>query len=266
MEDLQLEYWHYALLVVGGFLAGIINTLAGNGSSITLTLMIVLGLPPTWANATNRIGVLLQTFTGVMALRRTKRTRMLFKRSVWYYVPALLGSTAGAFLAVDIPERVLQYIIGFLMLFLLFTLTLNPKKWKIRTDLGHAKQTWYNWILFFFVGVYAGFIQMGIGIVMLAALVLIAKYSLTDANILKLILAFILIVPSFFVFLSTGQINWPVGLSLAVGSASGAWFGTRRVLYHPKAGGIIRGLLIVILVVSVIKLLELPHWVAFLFQ
>lgn len=265
MENLSLAYWEYGLLVVGGFLAGIINTVAGNGSSITLTLLIVMGLPANWANATNRVGVLLQTFTGVMALKRTPRTILLAKNSTWYYLPALIGSVAGAFLATDVPEKAMQYIIGILMLFLLGTLSLNPKKWLIKTDLDHNKKTWFNWIIFFFVGVYAGFIQMGIGIVMLAALVLISKYSLADANIIKLVMAFVLIIPSFFVFLGTGQINWPMGLSLALGSAAGAWFGTRKVLYHPKSNQIIRTLLIVILVASVVKLLELPHWIALLF-
>ena len=111
---MQNEWWEYLLLVGGGFLAGIINTLAGNGSAITLPLLISMGLPANEANATNRVGVLLQTLTAILTLKRSKRTLVLVRKSLWYYIPTILGSIGGAMLAIDIDPDILKLIIGLL--------------------------------------------------------------------------------------------------------------------------------------------------------
>jgi len=55
--------------VAGGFAAGVINTLAGGGSLITVGLLVFLGLPGTLANGTNRIGVLVQNLTSAWRFR-----------------------------------------------------------------------------------------------------------------------------------------------------------------------------------------------------
>ncbi|MDZ7846055.1 MAG: hypothetical protein U5L96_04435 [Owenweeksia sp.] len=91
-----MEWVNYILLLAGGFAAGIINTLAGNGSAITLSLLIFTGLPADVANATNRIGALVQTFTAVGSLRRSQRTRMLLRESFWFILPAILWVGDGA--------------------------------------------------------------------------------------------------------------------------------------------------------------------------
>lgn len=246
--------WDWPLFIGGGFLAGIINTLAGNGSAITLTLLLTTGMDATVANATNRIGVLFQTFTSLVSLKRSKRTLILLKHSSWYFLPTILGSIGGALLAVEIDDGTLEIIIGIFMILLLGTLVLQPKKWLISTDARKERKTPLNWILMFIIGFYGGFIQMGIGIMMLAALVLSAKFSLKDANIIKLLLAFILIIPAFIIYLLSGDIVWLPGIALAIGASIGAWFGTRYVLYHPKANQYIRYILIGIIIFALLKI------------
>lgn len=246
--------WDWLLFIGGGFLAGVINTLAGNGSAITLTLLLTTGMDASIANATNRVGVLLQTFTSLVSLKRSKRTLLLLKQSSWYFLPTILGSIGGALLAVDIDPKTLEIIIGIFMMILLGTLLLQPKRWLISTDTGRNKKTWINWVLMFAIGFYGGFIQMGIGIMMLAALVLSARFSLKDANIIKLVLAFILIIPAFLIYLYNGAIVWAPGIALAIGAMIGAYVGTRYVLYHPKANQYIRVLLIGIIIFALIKI------------
>jgi len=240
-------------------LAGVVNTLAGNGSSITLTLLIFIGLPANVANATNRIGTIMQTFTAVASLRRTPRTKLMFKDSLWFFIPSVLGAAIGAFLAVDIDPVILRYIIGGIMLFLLFTLVNNPKKWIRATDVSVSQKTVLNWILIFVIAVYGGFIQMGIGIMLLSVLVLVAKYSLRDANIIKLVLAFIFMVPAFIIFYLSGDMVWIPGLVLAAGQGIGAMVGARYILFLPKANTYVRWLLIAILSVSSVTLLRIPQ-------
>lgn len=256
----------YTLLLLGGFAAGIINTLAGNGSAITLSLLIFMGLPADVSNATNRIGALAQTITAVFSLKRTPRTRVLFADSYWFFIPSIIGSVVGALIAVEIDPGLLKLIIGGIMLLLLITLVTNPKKWHIATDTSKNRKTWLNAFLVFLVAVYGGFIQMGIGIMLLSILVLIANYSLRDANIIKLILSLIFVMPAFFVFLYTGGMKWLPGITLAVGQAIGAVIGARYILFLPKANLYVRWVLIVILTVSSIVLLRIPDLVMGMFS
>lgn len=257
---MEFHWYDWIIFILGGFVAGIINTLAGNGSAITLTLLISLGMDATVANATNRIGVLMQTFTGVAALKRTKRVKMLIGDSVWFFVPTIIGSLLGAYLAIGFDPKALEYIIGGVMVILLITMVFDPKRWLIATDTTKHKKTALNWFIFFAIGLYGGFIQMGIGIMMLAALVLSAKYSLRDGNIIKLVLAFVLIAPAFVIYLLSGIIVWIPGIALAIGAVIGAWFGARYVLDHPKANAWIRYLLIIILISAILKIFAPLVW------
>lgn len=257
MQEIDLGTWEIIILVLCGFGAGIINTIAGNGSALTLSALIFLGLPPTLANGTNRVGAFLQTITSVVSLRRTKRTRMLLDEARWVFIPAVLGSIVGAFLAVDIDELLLKRIIGILMLLLLASLLLNPKRWNIKTDPQRPKRSWLGYIMFFFVGVYTGFIQMGVGILMLALLVLVSRYALKDANIIKLLMGLVLATAPFFVFAFSSTIDWKAGITVAVGQVAGAWIGARYVLYHPKAFIWTKRVLIVALIFSVLEMFDL---------
>lgn len=252
-----MDLWEYVLLIVGGFAAGIINTLAGNGSAITLSLLIFTGLPADVANATNRIGATAQTLTAIGSLRRTPRTRFLMRDGLWFLIPSIVGSVIGALFAVEVDPDTLRTIIGFVMLGLLFTMVTNPKKWARQTNPAKSHKTVLNWILIFGIAVYGGFLQMGIGIMLLSVLVLVAQYSLRDANIVKLMISVTFVVPAFLVFVYSGDIDWLSGSMLAIGQSIGAFIGARYILFMPKANLIIRWLLIIILSISAVVLLQL---------
>lgn len=256
------EWWYFPLLFGGGLLAGIINTLAGNGSAITLSILMLSGMPANVANGTNRIGALVQTVTAILSLRRSPRTVYLFKDSLWFLIPAIIGSLIGALLAVDVDPQILKRIIGFIMLLLLGTMLYKPAKWAKATDLSQSRRKPLNWLLLFFVAVYGGFLQMGIGIMMLSILVLLAHYSLRDANIIKLTLAVLFVIPAFIVFLISGNLEWIPGLALAAGQGIGAVIGARYILFLPKANTIVRYTLIVILSISSFTLLGLFEWIS----
>lgn len=249
------DWWYYLLLFGGGLLAGVINTLAGNGSAITLSILILSGMPANLANGTNRIGALVQTITAVVSLRRSPRTLFLFKDSVWFILPAILGSIIGAFLAMDVDPIMLRRIIGLIMLLLLITMLYKPAKWARATDVSKSHKSALNWILIFAVAIYGGFLQMGIGIMLLSLLVLLAHYSLRDANIIKLVLASLFVIPAFVVFAINGEMVWLPGILLALGQGLGAYIGARYILFMPKANTIVRYTLVLILSVSSFVLL-----------
>lgn len=261
-----MDFSNYLLLFGGGILAGIMNTLAGNGSAITLSLLIFFGLPANVANATNRIGAMVQTITAVISLRKTPRTKFMFRESIWFFIPSIIGSAIGAFIAGTVDPDMLRFIIGLIMLLLLFTILNKPKKWLKATNLNINSKTPLNWFLIFLIGFYGGFIQMGIGIMILSVLVLLMQYSLRDANIIKLLLAMVFLIPAFFVFLWSGDMQWKPGIALAAGQAIGAVIGARYILFLPKANVIVRWILIVILSISSIVMLKLPTLLFNLFQ
>lgn len=250
------EWPELIALVFGGFAAGLINTIAGNGSAITLPLLMWVGLDPNTANATNRVGAIFQTSSAMVALDKTKRNKYLFRESYFIIPPIVIGSAIGAWFAVDIPEDVMRISIGSLMIVLLITMLLNPKKWLIQTDGSKKRKTVGTWLSFLGLGLYGGFIQMGFGIFFLSLAVLMAKYALRDGNIMKLFTALLMTIPSFLIFALSGAIEWTYGLSLALGTTLGARFGTKKIIQHPRANAITRKVLIGVILVAIIKMFE----------
>ena len=252
----MIDWLELIALVIGGFCAGLINVIAGNGSAITLPLLMWVGLDANAANATNRVGALFQTTSAISSLPKTKRVRYMMKQSYFIVPPVIIGAVLGANLAVDIPETLMRAAIGTIMIGLLITMLFNPKKWLIPTDGAVNKRTPKIWLAYFGLGVYGGFIQMGFGILFLSISVLMGKYALKDGNIMKLFTAFLMTIPSFFIFALSGSIDWVYGLTLAIGTASGARFGAKKVVGHPKANAITRKVLIAVILVAIVKMFQ----------
>jgi len=247
-----VDWYLYPLVIAAGFLAGFINTLAGSGSLVTLPLLIFLGLPATVANGTNRVAILLQN---VVAVRGFRRNGMLdFRRGLMLAAPAVLGSLLGAQIAVGLDELILRRTIGVLMVVMLAVVLLRPKRWLE----GHPQEMtqrpgWGRFVIFFAIGAYGGFIQAGVGVFLLAGLVLSAGFDLVRANAVKVLIVLCFTVIALAVFVLHDQVNWTVGLVLAVGNMSGAWVATRVAV--KRGAGFVRWLLIAVLVISAVVLL-----------
>lgn len=251
---MTLEWYEYLLLILGGGIAGIINTLAGNGSLITLSLLMAFGLPSNVANGTNRIGILFQSIIATHAFSKSERFKPLLKKSWWIIALAVPGGIAGAFFAANLDKDVLKMVIGILMVLMFFIILIKPKKWLRETDNTQNRKTILNFILFIGIGFYAGFIQMGMGLFFLAIMVLGAKYSLVDANILKIIVTLAVTIPVLLIYLYNEQVNWEYGLTLATGQSLGAWFAAKFAINHPKANVWIHRLLIVMVLMAIAKM------------
>lgn len=249
---MELEWYTFALTLVAGFVAGIINTLAGSGSVITISLLAFLGLDTHFANATNRVGVMFQT---VVAVNNFSKHEKIFNSRIWWYaVPSVLGSILGSILAVNIPEDRLNTIIALLMCVLLCFIIYDPKKWlREQSTIIENHKTPLSLFIFFLIGIYGGFFQAGVGIFMLSSFVLFSGYNLITANALKILLTLIFNIPSFLIFVYSGQIIWPVGLVLALGQGIGAYVAVRFAIRQPNANVWVRRLLIVMVIVGILK-------------
>lgn len=236
---------------VVGFASGFINTLAGSGSLITLPMLILLGLPANVANGTNRVGILVQSIVSVATFRRRGA---LDVGSSWPDIAVTTaGAAAGAALAVDLDEALLRRTIGVLMIVMLAVVLLKPNRWLQSHATGERARWWIRAPLFFAIGVYGGFIQAGVGIFLLAGLVLGAGYNLVGANAIKNLIVLVFTVAAMLVFVLNDQVRWGLGALLAVGSAAGAWLAAHLAV--ERGAPFVRWALIVILALSAVALL-----------
>jgi len=244
--------WEIVLVIGAGFLAGVINTLAGSGSLVTLPLLIFFGLPAHVANGTNRVGVFLQGLIALGTMR--SRADLEVRSGGWIVGITLVGALAGAWVAVDVPERFMDGAIMGLMAFMLVVLLVKPKRWlQVGMPRPDAHRKPLNWLFFLAIGFYGGFIQAGVGVFLLAALVLRAGYNLVHANVIKLLVVFAFSLPVLAIFVWNGQVAWRYGLLLAAGQAVGAWVAARFATGNPHAETWIRRLLIAVVLASLIK-------------
>ncbi len=223
-----MEWGEIIALIVAGLLVGFINTLAGGGSIVSLSLLMLLGLPAPVANGTNRIAIALQTLAGTASFKKQKVLPV--KKALLLAIPTTFGSLIGAWIAVDINEEILEKAIGVIMLVMMVFILTNPQKLIYgRADIVEKPLNWKIYIIFFFIGLYAGFIHMGVGYFFLAGIVLGAGFDLVKANAVKVFIILIYTPFTILVFLFNNQINWKYGLVLAIGSVAGALISSRIV-------------------------------------
>ncbi len=214
-----------ALILVTGIAAGFLNTLAGGGSLLTMPVLIFLGLPSAMANGTNRIALMAQNIVAVTNFRR--KGFFDWKLSLMLGIPAVLGSVLGANLAISLPDRIFNKILAVVMLLVLGLILWQPQK-KLAGAGGNlsSKRKLAAVITFFFVGIYGGFIQAGVGFIIIASLTVITGMSLVRINSIKVFVVAIYMLSSLAIFVYSGQVDWVLGLTLAVGNGLGGWLGS----------------------------------------
>ncbi len=253
-----MPWYTIPALIAAGFAAGFINTLAGSGSLITLPALIWIGLPATVANGTNRIGILMQNVVGVGSFMRH---RILDVRGTLLLgIPATIGSVIGAQIAVNLDEVMMRRAIGAVMVAMLIVIIIRPQRWlEGRQTQLDGRPTWVQLIIFFAIGVYGGFIQAGVGIFLLAGLVLAIGYDLVRANAVKLGIVLFYIPFALAVFFRNHQVDLLAGVILGVGNMLGAWVGARTAI---ERGAVwVRRLLIAVVIVSAVDLLGISQLV-----
>ncbi|MFN2394809.1 MAG: sulfite exporter TauE/SafE family protein [Bacteroidales bacterium] len=247
-----MPWEHVILVLITGVVCGIINTLAGSGSLISLPILMFIGLPPHVANGTNRIGIF---FQNIVSTRNFKKQKILDVKMGWKVaIPSILGSVTGAFIVLELNERAVEITVGVVLFIMLIPIFLKPKKWLQGSKpeemvSGQA----LRFIIFFLIGAYGGFIQAGVGIFLLSALVLNAGYDLVKANALKVFINLIFTPFALAVFIYKGQIDITAGLVLAAGNSVGAYFASKYAVAWGAA--FVRYVLILVILGAGTKLL-----------
>ena len=215
------------VLALAGAVAGALNVIGGGGSFLILPLLLFAGLPAQLANGTNRVGVLAQNLGGLVGFHR--HGAVDWKWSLKASVPALIGAGIGVWLALLLPNVAFKRSLSIAMLALTLWSIVKPAG---SNTSGEIKSPWHPGVMlgFFVVGVYGGFIQAGVGFVVLAVTTY-AGLDLLRGNAAKLLSVMLITILSLAVFASSAQVDWPRGLALSVGTLAGSFYGVHLAVF-----------------------------------
>jgi uncharacterized membrane protein YfcA len=249
---MDITWMHAIVLICSGLVVGFINTLAGGGTIISLSVFMFFGLPPVIANGTNRVAVLLQNITAVTNFARHKL--IPWTRTYRLSVPIVAGACAGAWFAGVMSNTVFHYLFAAVAVLFATLLLTRPERWlKERADLLAQPSRPLHYLLMFGIGIYCGVIHVGAGYMILALLVLGTGYELLKANAIKNFLVMVYVPFSLLIFAWQGNVRWDYGLVHAIGNIIGAYIGSRVAL---RGGApIIRYIMLVLISVVILQLM-----------
>ncbi len=240
----------FFIVIVTGFIAGIINTVAAEGSLLTLPMLIFIGLPSAVANGTNRIALVVQSIVATIHFKKSGNFNK--KLGLTLGIPAVIGSIIGANLAITISDEWFNALLAVMMVITVIFIVWKPlQSSDLRADATFTPlQNILGMIFFFFIGIYGGFIQAGAGFFIIAALTAVFSLPLIQSNAIKVFVTGLFVSASLVVFIWNGQVHWLIGITLAIGNALGAWVGS-SIAIHKGDKWIKRFLIVAVLVMSV---------------
>lgn len=254
-----MEIWQFALLVAVGIIAGIINVIAGGGSLLTLPTMILMGLPESVANGTNRIAIIAQNIVAVSTFR--SRGFADFRQSITLAACTIPGAISGAWCGAMIRGEWFNRILAAIMIGIVILMAFKEKNRKrqdsstptARDRISPRTRSVVGHLSMLVVGFYGGFIQAGVGFLIMAALNGVMQLDLVRVNMHKVFVVGFFTTAALAVFAVTGNVWWIPGIILAVGNSIGGWIGSHLTLSRGET--FIRRFLFAALIVMAIKLL-----------
>ncbi|MCH1513092.1 MAG: sulfite exporter TauE/SafE family protein [Acidimicrobiales bacterium] len=215
-----MVWWEAVLLFVGGGFAGVVNAMAGGGSSLTVPLLVLAGVPGNFANGTNRVGIFVSNGTTIWSFHRQGIST--YREALPFLPPVVIGSLIGSIAISQVTDRTFETIFGILILPIIFLSLKEPKT--VRKGPNFSKTA--TFILFLCIGIYAGAIQMGVGLVLLAILTR-SGLTLMKANFVKVLMTLTVTMTALPVFIIQGKVRWLPAVILTCGLSIGGWIGAR---------------------------------------
>lgn len=245
-----MSWYEYPIIVLVGFIAAFLNTVGGGGSLFSVPILTFLGLPITIANATSRVAILSQNVFAVGGFK-SKGVKLPLPYAIYLGLASLGGGIVGSLLASRMSDEMFKKIFVVVMIFSVGLVVYDPFKTKGEEKLS-VRHQWIGVICFLVIGVYGGFIQAGIGFLVIAVLSLVNNLSLVKSNYIKVFAAIVYTGVSVIVFAWQDKIDWFIGLVLAIGHALGGWYASR---WSVHAGDVwIKRIMIISVVGMAVKL------------
>jgi uncharacterized membrane protein YfcA len=210
-----------------------------------------LGLPPATANGTNRIAIIVSASSANLGFR--SKNISSFPLSIYLGIAAFFGALIGSRIAVEIDGLLFNKILAIIMIVVVVLMVFKPN---YKADLVQARTTGrtliWSMVAFFFIGIYGGFINAGIGFIIMLFLNYVNKLDLVRVNATKVTLVLIYTTAALATFILSGHIDLKYGIALAVGNAAGAFFASRYAV--KKGEGVIKTVMMVMVVAMSVKL------------
>lgn len=216
-----MTWWEAVLLVAGGTFAGVINAVAGGGSTLTVPLLVLAGVPGNQANGSNRVGILTSNAASATSFRRLGVDGLAHALPI--LAPVVVGSLVGSLAISQLTDDAFETVFGLLMIPIVI-LSIRKPATPPRAVPGSTWSRPVTLLVFLGIGIYGGAIQAGVGLVMLAALAR-AGYGLVTANSIKVLVTFTVTAVALPVFILQGEVVWAPALVLAAGLTVGGWLG-----------------------------------------
>ena len=248
-----MPYWFddYLIVFIAGLLAGVVNTYAGSGSIFTLSALIFIGLPATVANGTNRVGILMQSLVSTYQFRKKKLIE--YRNYGKPVVINVLGAFLGALVASNSSQKPFEIALLIFMVLILFITLFKPQQY-LKDWESHYKSKKIRYLIYFFIGFYGGFIQLGAGVLFIVLLSIFEDLSLVQINVLKVMMIFVYTLFVVLVFIYYGQVRWGHGLTLMAGQSIAAYFASKYMVNSTNFNLWIHRLVILMLIAVIIKI------------
>ncbi|MCG8086503.1 MAG: sulfite exporter TauE/SafE family protein [Candidatus Thiodiazotropha taylori] len=243
--------WQVLLLALVGVAAGWLNVMAGGGSLLTIPVMLFMGIPGPVANGTNRIAILAQNITAVTAFRR--RGYSDFKLGFSLAAAASLGAIGGASVGVKLDGVWFDRVLALVMVGVMILMATGHDKIKPTGGERKAKNLFTGHLLMVGAGFWGGFIQIGVGFILMPILHRVLGLDLVRVNMHKVLIVLVYTIVALGIFAANLELMWWIGISLAIGNSIGGWLGAHTTITHGE--GLIRRVLYLALSAFIIKLL-----------
>lgn len=225
-------------LFVAGFFGGVLNAIAGGGSFITFPALLLAGVPPISANATNTFASCSGYLSGAYAFRRDLAAHKA--ELPRFLIISLLGGIAGAWLLLQTPESLFRQAIPWLLLFATLLFIFGGDLNKLLKQLGsmhrHASSIgrFLMMLLLLGISVYGGFFNAGLGIIILSYLALAGYSDINAMNGLKLLVSSAVSLIAILLFIYDGAIAWYEGTIVLLGTLAGGYVAAKLSRQLPQ--------------------------------
>jgi uncharacterized membrane protein YfcA len=262
-NHMELSFELIALLVCVAVIAGFIDAMAGGGGLITLPALLMAGIPPAQALATNKLQSSFGSFAASWYFVRSGAVHLKSMRLaiLCTFVGAAVGAVTVQYIKPDVLMSLIPLLLIAISIYFLFMKVNNDSN--LPPKISEAA---FAFMVGGGVGFYDGFLGPGAGSIFAVCFVAIARCSLIVATARTKVLNFTSNIAALLFFIFAGLPIWELGLLMAVGGVLGARLGAKMVVNHGQKW--IRPLVIVMSMTMALKLLWARHeqWLKLTFE
>ncbi len=199
------------------------NSVAGGGSFLSFPALVLAGVPPIPANATNNAAMWVGTIGGARGYWSDVKPHRRLLVSV--LAVSAVGSLIGACLLLVTPAATFARLIPWLLLFATSVFAASPLL--VKPHRGDPAHHGWQLVVQFFVAVYGGYFGAGMGILMLAVLTFTGLPSFNATNGMKNVLSVAINGVALVPFLIARIVDWRFAIPMALVALGGGYFGAR---------------------------------------